>query len=284
MPTPTPEPHEELTALQQKIADLQQERDAAVAANHAKSEFLANMSHDLRTPMHGILSYAEFGIQKGPSAKPEKILKYFQNIQHSGQRLLTLLNDLLDLAKLEAGKMAYEFGSQPLESIIAVVSDELQTMLADRSLTLQIETAPGCEARVDRDRLNQVLRNMITNAAKRSPDSGQITVEAAAAAGDCVELRVSDEGPEVPAEKIDQVFEQFAETTRARPPAGGMDISMSINCEIIAAHGGSIQVRNNDTGRGAVFTLRLPINGPEQQSETAESLNEINTTKDPMTA
>ena len=120
----------------ERTDQLSQAKQAAESANQAKSEFLANMSHEIRTPLHGILSFARFGKDKALTADPEKLLNYFEKIDVSGQRLLALLSDILDLAEMESGSMRYEFRSVDLRTILRSVQNELHSLLADRNITI----------------------------------------------------------------------------------------------------------------------------------------------------
>ncbi len=125
--------------LKERTNDLQEAKKMAEAANNAKSTFLSNVSHELRTPMHGILSFASFGIKKHATANPAKTLDYFQKIRQSGETLLTLLNDLLDLAKLESGKIAFKFRPANLNSLIDIVKEEHNSLALEHNLTIRCE-------------------------------------------------------------------------------------------------------------------------------------------------
>jgi signal transduction histidine kinase len=160
----------DVTARECAEADLIQAKEAAETANQAKSEFLANMSHELRTPLHGILSFAGFGLKRATTATPEKLCDYFHQIDQSGRTLLTLLNDLLDLAKWEAGRMPCELRRVNLWELFANVADEFRSLTAERRLTIRFSLPDeAVELPLDRSKIMQVLRNLLSNAVKFSP-------------------------------------------------------------------------------------------------------------------
>ena len=242
--------------LRRMNADLREAKDAAEAANRVRSEFLANMSHELRTPLHGILSFASFGLRR-KQAKPEKLALYFERIAKAGQTLLGLLNDLLDLAKLEAGKMTFEFQPQNLALVLAEVAEEFRPLLAERGVDL-ISSAPvkPLWVRLDAQRIQQVVRNLLGNATKFSGDQGPIVMRASAR-GELARVEIRDRGPGIPEDELELVFQQFVQSSKTKTNAGGTGLGLSICNEIVAAHGGRISARNA-TGGGAIFAFELP--------------------------
>ena len=146
-----------------------QVKEAAEAANQAKSPFLANMSHELHTPLHCILNFASFGLKKATAASPDKLLGYFRHIDASGRILLALLNDLLDLAKLESGKMVFDFQPTDLNPLLAAIADEFHSLFSEHQLQVVCHTLPEPAAvRLDSSKMLQVLRNLLGNAVKLS--------------------------------------------------------------------------------------------------------------------
>src|SRR5262249_22219153 len=149
----------EIAERRRAEAELHKAKDVAEAANRTKSEFLANMSHELRTPLHGILSFSSFGIKRVATAKPEKLHDYFQQIDQSGRTLLALLNDLLDLAKLESGKMTFEYQTVDLGMLLARVADEFSSLVSERHLTVRhVLSDYKTELSLDLMRIMQVIR------------------------------------------------------------------------------------------------------------------------------
>ncbi len=218
----------QIRALAREVAVRRQAEMRAEAANHAKSEFLANMSHELRTPLHGLLSFANLGHKKVETGPPAKLRNYFQKIEKSGPGLLVLINDLLDLAKLEAGKMDFAFQPMELQPLLLQAGNEFQTLLAERQLTLETEMPERpVKASLDSGRIRQVFRNLLSNAVKFSPEGGTITCRLHADAGTVV-VSVIDEGPGIPAEELETIFDKFIQLSKTRTGAGGTGLGLAI--------------------------------------------------------
>ena len=244
---------------------LEQEKSRrAEEAMRAKSEFLANMSHELRTPLHGILSFTRFGIKNTGKAGPQKLLGYFQKINESGNILLALLNDLLDLAKLESGKTPFEFRRVDICLLLAKVSDEFNSLLAERRLTVHFSTPDfNTELIMDPEKIMQVARNLLSNAVKFSPKGGRIEISVSREERSVL-VSVRDQGVGVPEEELERIFDKFVQSSKTRTGAGGTGLGLSICCEIMIAHRGRIWVENSPEG-GAVFYFEIPL---DMQDET----------------
>ena len=259
------------SAVSDKTMELQltnqallEAKKAADSANIAKSEFLANISHELRNPMHHILSYSKFGITKVDAPK-EKMTHYMSQIRKSAERLKLLLDDLLDLSKLESGMLKYAMIENSFIHLLNNSLEEYQQALDEKDLKIDLnwEYHP-VPFLFDYLRINQIMHNLLNNAIKYSPSKGLISIrisqnEEARGVNDasilCVDI--SDEGPGIPQNEFDSIFDKFSQSSLTKTGAGGTGLGLSICKEIVAAHGGDIWARNNSKG-GATFTFTLP--------------------------
>jgi len=222
------------------------QREKAELSNRTKSEFLANMSHELRTPMHAILGFSSLGSSKVDTASSEKIASYFARINESGQRLLGLLNDLLDLSKLEAGRMNFEFSENDLQATVANIVEELRPLFRDRLLTIDIEPAAvDTIAIYDEEKISQVVRNLLSNAIKFSPEGRSVMIhyttatlnlsddQSASAEIPAVSISIWDQGTGIPEDELEIVFDEFVQSSKTEHGAGGTGLGLSISKEII---------------------------------------------------
>ena len=261
--------------LEQKVSQRTKELEFAVmranSANVAKSEFLANMSHELRTPMHSILSFSSFGIKQWNSAEQLKLRTYFERIQTSGNRLLALLDDLLDLAKLESGQKQIEYSLGNLLTVIESRIEEQETRLQDLQLTLIVEQTPeDPTAEFDTPKMGQVMGNLISNAIKFSSPGGTIKIrlrreqQMLKSNGDdshpaiVLITEIEDEGIGIPDNELDTIFDKFVQSSKTKTGAGGTGLGLSICKEIIDIHRGKIWAENN-SGPGVTFKVVIPV-------------------------
>lgn len=251
----------ELMTVNTRLRDA---KDRSEEANQAKNEFLANISHELRTPMHAILSYSKFGRSKWESAERKNLLEFFEKIGLSGVRLLRLIDNLLDLSKLEAGKTQPRFECADLRNVVDVALSEMGGLLEERQLSVQVEDELQSSPRVDRDRIAQVFRNILGNAIKFSPVKGSILVRLEEEDG-WVAVSVADEGPGIQDDETELIFDKFVQASRTKTGAGGTGLGLAISREIVEAHGGTISVGQSPL-KGACLAFRIPVNQPGQPS------------------
>jgi signal transduction histidine kinase len=242
-------------------ARMEQARLRAEEANDAKSRFLASISHELRTPMHGILSYARFGLRDAATAGREELRENFRNIEECGSGLLILVNDLLDLSKFEAGRMRLTLEPADLAALADQAADEFASLFHERGLTLESEVAghlPPVTA--DRMKLLQVLRNLFGNAARFTPRGGRVVLRLSAD-DRCARMVVEDDGPGVPHQDLQSIFDSFVQSGTAESRNGGTGLGLAICREIALAHDGRIWAENRPAG-GARFVFEVPLAGP----------------------
>jgi signal transduction histidine kinase len=233
-------------------------RETALANEH-KSRFFTNMTHELRTPLtaiHGAIRLISSGVFLDNAEKTRELI---QNAERNCKRLIWLINDMLDLKKLESGKMEYKFVQQPLIPILRDALDEVQHFAAQYDVHLVLRGADcTTELTVDANRMRQVMVNLLANAIKYSPTGGDIEVAIVPGARR-LRVEVADHGEGIPADKLDKIFAEFAQADApAAKIVASTGLGLSICKHIITDHGGEIGCQNRPQG-GAVFFVELPL-------------------------
>lgn len=224
-----------------------------------RQEFVANVSHELKTPLTSINGFIET-LLSGAVNDPEKRVHFLKIMQEDASRLSRLIHDLLDLSEIESGSEPLRKEELRIEDEIKKAAAVFEPVTGKKKISVELCCAPSLPLfTADRDRIQQVLVNLIDNAIKFSPEGGKITVSAGAKNG-LLEVSVEDSGPGVPEDAMDRIFERFfrADKARSRETAAGTGLGLAIVKHILEAHGGSISCRNKP-GQGTVFTFSLPL-------------------------
>ena len=263
---------EDITARRQVENALQAAKQAVEAASRAKSEFLANMSHELRTPLNSIIGFSEIlhDLTFGP-LNPKQT-RYVDNVLKAGQHLLSLINDILDLSKVEAGKMTVEARSIVVRPMLDNALLLVTELALKRGLTISVDAPPELVVAADERMLKQVLYNLLSNAVKFSEPGGRIAVTAQQE-GDDLRVSVSDTGIGIKIDDQGRLFSEFEQLDSGYDRMHqGTGLGLALTRKFIELHGGRIWVESEGEGRGSTFRFTLPLLRAES---TATPLPEV---------
>ncbi|MCU1220682.1 MAG: sensory transduction histidine kinase [Candidatus Angelobacter sp.] len=244
--------------IEVKNQELEQRNSEVVRANHLKSQFLASMSHELRTPLNAILGFSELLLDQSAGPLVGKQKRWVDFIQKGGRHLLQLINDILDLSKIEAGQVEINAESFPVEVATPEVLSTIRPLLLTKKISLSSKIDPELMVLADRLRFKQILYNLLSNAVKFSPVEGQIAIEAAQD-GSMVRFAICDNGIGIAPQHQQVIFEEFHQVeSRDGVPKEGTGLGLAITRRLVEQQGGEISVES-ELGKGARFIFTLPL-------------------------
>jgi PAS domain S-box-containing protein len=244
--------------LAAKNRELETRNEEVERANHLKSEFLSGMSHELRTPLHTIVGFTELLEEETQGPLNDKQRRFIRHIHKDSQHLLALINDVLDLSKIESGRLELQREAFPLIEALDETVSSVRPRCDAKSIQIEVKASYGSELYADRLRFKQILFNLLSNAAKFTPELGRICVEVSWRKS-FVEVSVTDTGIGIPASQHESVFDKFYQVGQRQ--AGGLEgtgLGLAITRHLVEEHGGSIQLES-EPGKGSRFTFSIPI-------------------------
>jgi DNA-binding response OmpR family regulator/anti-sigma regulatory factor (Ser/Thr protein kinase) len=244
-------------------------KDAAERANKFKDQFLSTMSHELRTPLNAVLGFSDLLADERYGSLNERQKRYVSNIHSGGQHLLKLISDILDLSKIEAGRMDLAIQDVPIESAFSEVVSTLRPLAERKSQTLSQNIQVPVTVRADITRLRQMLMNLAGNAIKFTPDGGRIELEARQANGQ-IRIEVRDTGPGIPPSEQERIFQAFYRLRHSGEGIEGTGLGLAITQRLAELHGSKLSL-HSQTGRGSCFYFSLPAGVPARQPHALEA-------------
>jgi signal transduction histidine kinase/DNA-binding response OmpR family regulator len=245
---------DEVEAFSQTVVRAKNELERA---SKFKDQFLSTMSHELRTPLNAILGFSDLLTEERYGKLNERQNRYLQHIRNGGRHLLKLINDILDLSKIEAGRLQLAIETVRLDTSFGEAIDTLNPLASQKSQTLVRHPAPDLSVRADSTRLKQILINLLANAVKFTPEGGKIDL-AAKRQGDSVRIEVRDSGPGIAPEEQKRVFEAFYRIIEKGKSAEGTGLGLAITQRLVELHGGTLGLES-ELGVGTCFYFILPI-------------------------
>lgn len=255
-------------SLDRKLEELAKANVSLFEMNQVKSKFLTTMSHELRTPLNAISGFAELLDSAEPVSGDPKLSRYVQNIRHAGSLLLDIINDLLDLAKIEAGKMEAKLGQVSPLDLAETTMNTVRPMVGSKDLRLELEVAPDCPIMTtDANKLQQILFNLLSNAVKFTP-AGSVRLTVRPLDAETMFFSVSDTGPGLSPEQQKVIFERFSQLDSGHTRQySGTGLGLSIVRELVDLLGGDVAVQS-ELGKGAAFNVTLPVMFVREKEQT----------------
>jgi signal transduction histidine kinase len=255
----------------ERTNELRETNLRLLAADRSKNQFLANMSHELRTPLNSIIGFSSVLIDATRGILQPRLHRFLENIHAAGNHLLELINDILDLSKIEAGKMELRADQFDLNETIAACERVMKGFAAEAKVQILSKVDPALpHVRLDEGRLKQILFNLLSNAVKFSPKDALVTIHCRFVAAadspiglDTVRIDVTDEGIGIPHDELQRIFIEFYQTEDGRRARrGGTGLGLSLTRNFVELHHGKIEVKSTP-GKGSTFTLYLPVDYAE---------------------
>ena len=255
---------------QRRLRAGERRADAALAATTAKSHFLATMSHELRTPLNAILGFAELLIDDASGRFTAAQHKTFlETIHSSGLHLLGLINDILDISKIESGRMELQLGVVNVQAVVAVVIGTAQPLADKKRIALHMDAGKPGEFIADSGRVKQMLLNLVSNAIKFTPEGGSVAIRTHRTTN-TIEISVTDTGIGISKADQGRIFQEFQQLNAGDTnPIPGTGLGLAITRRLARLHNGDVQLIS-ELGQGSTFTLSLPLAGPERAAPTEE--------------
>lgn len=246
--------------------ELDQRNREVERATRLKSQFLANVSHELRTPLNAIIGFSDLLVDGTPGPLNEKQRRFLGHVKNSGKHLLQLINDILDLSKIEAGRVELQLEDLSIETVVHEVISNVRSLAMVKGIELQLELAADSNIHADRVRLKQVFYNLLSNAIKFTPENGTIVI-CCRRDGEKVITSVQDNGPGIPPADLEMIFDEFRQSENAmKESLEGTGLGLAITKRLIEDHSGTIWVESA-VGRGTCFSFALPYCPVRQHAE-----------------
>jgi signal transduction histidine kinase len=251
--------------IQEKSRQLETVNERLKELDRLKSDFVSNVSHELRTPLTAIKGAVDLLLREVPGPLNESQTHYLSRVRSNTQHLAGLINDLLDLAKIEEGKIELKGARVSVGGLVHEVMETVKPLAAEKPVLLEVQVPePSVLVWADRDKVTQVLMNLIGNAIKFTPPQGRVTVCASRDGTEWAQVSVNDSGPGISAEERQMIFQKFYQVSEeGGPKPKGTGLGLAISKALVELHGGKIWVES-EKGRGSTFSFTLPVSGSRQ--------------------
>lgn len=251
--------------------ELELQNRATRRANEQKTRFLATMSHELRTPMNAVIGFVDLLSEESSGSLNDRQKRFLGHVRTAGKHLLRIVENILDYSRIEAGRLQLELHEFEARPVVQEVLAGISQIDRDKPVHLQVDVPPGFTVRADRQRFQQILYNLASNALKFTPRGGQVTISAKRDAAFAY-VSVRDTGVGIPADQLEPVFEEFHQA-RSTERNQGAGLGLAITQRLVQAHGGSISVES-EVGEGSCFTFSLPFASPQPDRVVSELQNQ----------